>query len=118
VHEGPISLSPHLRPAGFAEGMIVSNEPGFYLPGHYGIRLENLLLVRPAAFEGPKAFLRFETLTLAPFDRQLIDTSLLTKAELDWVNHYHQRVLDEVGPKLAEDAATWLAASCAPLSQD
>jgi Xaa-Pro aminopeptidase len=118
VHEGPISLSPHLRPAGFAEGMIVSNEPGFYLPGHYGIRLENLLLVRQAAFEGPKTFLRFETLTLAPFDRQLIDTSLLTKAELDWVNHYHQRVLDEVGPKLAEDAATWLAASCAPLSQD
>jgi Xaa-Pro aminopeptidase len=117
VHEGPISLSPHLRSAGFAEGMIVSNEPGFYLPGHYGIRLENLLLVREAAFGGTKKFLYFETLTLAPFDRRLIDIDLLIQAERDWVNAYHARVFAEIGPNLPEAAQGWLAASCAPLGQ-
>jgi Xaa-Pro aminopeptidase len=117
VHEGPISLSPHLRPAGFAEGMIVSNEPGFYLPGQYGIRLENLLLVREAGFGGPKKFLCFETLTLAPFDRHLIDKALLTEAELSWINAYHARVLAEIGPNLPDEAQRWLGASCAPLRQ-
>ncbi len=67
VHEGPVSLSRLARPVPIAEGMLLSNEPGFYLPGHYGIRLENLILVQPADFpDSPKPFFRFETLTLAP----------------------------------------------------
>ncbi|HEY0419689.1 MAG TPA: M24 family metallopeptidase, partial [Acetobacteraceae bacterium] len=78
VHEGPVSLSRAARPVPLAAGMILSNEPGFYLPGAYGIRLENLLLVRPAEFAGSRPFLCFETLTLAPFDRRLIDPAMLT----------------------------------------
>ena len=115
VHEGPISLSPYLRPATLASGMILSNEPGFYLPGHYGIRLENLLLVQPAELEGTKPFLQFETLTLAPFDRRLIEPGLLTTGERAWVDAYHARVLEEIGPKLETEAANWLARSCAPI---
>jgi Xaa-Pro aminopeptidase len=74
VHEGPVSLSRLAAPVPIAVGMVLSNEPGYYLPQQYGIRLENLLLVQPAALMGAgKPFLRFETLTLAPFDRRLIE---------------------------------------------
>jgi Xaa-Pro aminopeptidase len=116
VHEGPISISPHLRPAVLAEGMIVSNEPGYYLPGSHGIRIENLLLVRPADANTGKPFLRFEDLTLAPYDRTLIDTTLLRPDELDWINAYQARVLHEVRPNLAGEAATWLDQACALLN--
>ena len=115
VHEGPVSISPHLRPATLAEGMIVSNEPGYYRVGHYGIRLENLLLVQKANFESEKPFFAFETLTLAPFERRLIETNLLTTQERDWIDRYHARVLEEVGPNLPEDALHWLQRACAPL---
>jgi Xaa-Pro aminopeptidase len=115
VHEGPISISPYLRPAVLAEGMIVSNEPGFYLPGHYGIRLENMELVREADLGTGKPFYRFETLTLAPFDRTLIDVGLLRPDEVAWVDDYHARVLREIGPALPADAAGWLKQACARL---
>jgi Xaa-Pro aminopeptidase len=115
VHEGPISLSPHLRPAPLEAGMILSNEPGFYLPGAYGIRLENLVLVAPASTESEKPFLCFETLTLAPFERRLIEPGLLTTQERAWIDTYHARVLEAVGPGLEPDAASWLARACAPL---
>jgi Xaa-Pro aminopeptidase len=117
VHEGPMSLSRTARPIPFKPGMLISNEPGYYLPGAYGIRLENLLLVQPAAPQpgGVKPFLEFETITLAPFDRALIEPALLTAAERDWLDGYHARVLAEVGPKLPADAQAWLAAACAPL---
>ena len=115
VHEGPVSISPHLRPATLAEGMIVSNEPGYYRVGHYGIRLENLLLVQKANVESEKPFFAFETLTLAPFERRLIETNLLTTQERDWIDRYHARVLEEVGPNLPEDALHWLQRACAPL---
>ena len=115
VHEGPVSISPHLRPAVIAEGMILSNEPGYYLPGEYGIRIENLVLVVPADVPSGRPFLRFETLTLAPIDRSLIDPALLLPSELEWLNAYHARVLREVGPKLPADVATWLEQACAPL---
>lgn len=116
VHEGPVSLSRLARPVPIAEGMILSNEPGFYLPGGYGIRLENLLLVEKAEIAGAgKPFLKFETLTLAPFDTRLIEVGLLTAAEREWLNAYHARVVKEVGPKL--DAATrgWLEGACAAI---
>jgi len=116
VHEGPVSISRLARPVPIAAGMILSNEPGYYLPGHYGIRLENLLLVQPADLPGAtKPFLRFETLTLAPFDRQLLDIDLLDAAERDWLNAYHARVLAEVGPHLDQAARSWLSAACAAI---
>ena len=113
VHEGPVGISRLARPVPIGAGMILSNEPGYYLPGQYGIRLENLLLVQPAEIEGAaKPFLRFETITLAPFDRALIDTSLLDPWELDWLNNYHKRVLREVGPKLEPAVRGWLNTAC------
>jgi Xaa-Pro aminopeptidase len=116
VHEGPVSLSRLARPVPIESGMILSNEPGYYLPGAHGIRLENLLLVQEAKLPtASKPFLGFETLTLAPFDLRLIDAALLDTAERAWLDAYHQRVLREIGPRL--DAATrqWLEQACAPL---
>ena len=118
VHEGPVSLSRLAKPVPIASGMILSNEPGLYVPGAYGIRLENLLLVQPADLPGAaKPFLRFETLTLAPFDRRLIDPALLDAAERAWLDAYHARVAAEVGPGLDAAARLWLDAACLPLER-
>jgi Xaa-Pro aminopeptidase len=117
VHEGPASISPYLRPATLAEGMVMSNEPGFYLNGAYGIRLENLVLVQRADVAGPKPFFRFETLTLAPFDRTLIDPDLLTAEEIRWLDAYHARVLGEVGPEVPAEVQSWLAEACSPIRE-
>jgi Xaa-Pro aminopeptidase len=117
VHEGPVSISRLARPVPIDAGMILSNEPGFYLPGHYGIRLENLLLVQPAELPGAsKPFLRFETLTLAPFDRRLLNPALMTKQERDWLDTYHARVLEAVGPALGDTERAWLTEACAKLA--
>jgi Xaa-Pro aminopeptidase len=117
VHEGPAGISRAARPVPIEAGMILSDEPGFYLPGAYGIRLENLLLVQEAALpDAKKPFLRFETLTLAPFDRALLDASLLSPDERAWLDAYHARVLREVGPSLTADVRAWLAQACAPLA--
>jgi Xaa-Pro aminopeptidase len=96
--------------------MILSNEPGFYAAGEYGVRLENLLLVVPSAVPGAaRPFLEFETLTLAPFARALIDPALLDAAERAWLDAYHARVLAEVAPLVEPGVAAWLAEACAPL---
>ena len=119
VHEGPASLSRAGRMVPLAPGMILSNEPGFYQQGAYGIRLENLLLVRSAEKPGAsKPFLEFETLTLAPFDLRLIDPAMLDPSERDWLNAYHARVLAEVGPHLEDEARMWLENACRPLACD
>ncbi len=112
-----MSFSRNSRPIPFKPGMLLSNEPGYYLPGSYGIRLENLLITRPAEPRpnGVKPFLEFETITLAPFDRALIEPALLTEAERAWLDAYHARVLAEVGPELPGPAAAWLATACAPI---
>ncbi len=113
VHEGPVSLSRLARPIAIEEGMVLSDEPGYYLPDHYGIRLENLLLVREAELpEAKKPFLRFETLTLAPFDTRLLDPDLLDPGDKAWLNAYHRRVLETVGPSLPADTRAWLAQAC------
>jgi Xaa-Pro aminopeptidase len=118
VHEGPVSLSRLARPVPIEPGMILSNEPGYYLPASHGIRLENLLLVQPADLTGAnKPFLRFETVTLAPFDRRLIDPAMLTADELTWLNEYHARVLHEVGPHLDAATAGWLEQACAVIER-
>jgi Xaa-Pro aminopeptidase len=116
VHEGPtrISKAGHsvLEP-----GMIVSNEPGFYKQGAYGIRIENLIMVQEAqpVNGGDRAMLGFETLTLAPIDRRLIEAALLSDEERQWLNTYHARVLKEVGDHLGGDELAWLKKACAPL---
>ena len=129
VHEGPASLSRAGRMVPLAPGMILSDEPGYYRAGAYGIRLENLLLVQRAGAPGgplgasepqgaaprgaSKPFLRFETLTLAPFDRRLIEAGMLSVQERAWVDAYHARVAAEVG--VDGDAAAWLARECRAL---
>ncbi len=116
VHEGPQSISKNGMQA-FEPGMIVSNEPGFYKEGAYGIRLETLLLVTPPAKipGGSREMLGFETLTLAPFDRRLIVADMLDAAEHAWLDAYHARVLKVIGPKLKGEDKRWLEAATKPL---
>ncbi|WP_188768140.1 aminopeptidase P family protein [Novosphingobium endophyticum] len=121
VHEGPQRIAKSAGGQAGADqalipGMIVSNEPGYYKAGEYGIRIENLVLVEPRKIEGAEGeFHGFETLTLVPIERRLVDTRLLTPAETDWWNAYHARVLDMIGPQLEGEARDWLEAQCAPL---
>lgn len=117
VHEGPQRISKAWNPIALAPGMIISNEPGYYRPGAYGIRLETLVMVTPPE-KGPdgKPFLSFETLTLAPFDRRLIDVTLLGAEDIAALDAYHARVLAHVRPLLTADAAAWLEKACAPLA--
>ncbi len=116
VHEGPASISRAAKPVALAEGMILSDEPGYYLPGAYGIRMENLLLVQKAPFEAaPKCFLCFETLTLVPFDRALIEPGLLPREALDWLNAYHAHLRATLAPHLSPKALSWLKAATAPI---
>lgn len=122
VHEGPQRISPvGSSQAGGDEplkaGMILSNEPGYYKTGEYGIRIENLVLTE--ALDPPpgaeKPLLGFATLTFAPIDRALVETGMLTPKERDWLNAYHAEVLRIVGPQLEGEAGVWLEAACAPL---
>lgn len=120
VHEGPAGISRHAEPIPLEPGMILSNEPGFYLPGAYGIRCENLLLVcltePPSARDAAgKRFLCFETITLAPFARRLIRPDLLSPEALAWLNSYHARVRAAVGPALSPAERAWLETEAAPL---
>ena len=123
VHEGPqrIATMAGGQPGGdepLAAGMIVSNEPGYYKTGEYGIRIENLVLVVPRDVPGAeKPMLGFEPLTLAPIDRNLIDASMLSPGERAWVDAYHARVVAEVGPLLDEAGRDWLATRTAPLDR-
>ncbi len=123
VHEGPQRISKTGGQVPLQPGMIISNEPGYYKQGEYGIRIENLVLVRAEddedgddvgrdtrsddAADGVR-MLGFETLTLAPIDLNLIDNSLLTKDEAKWLNDYHTRVFDTIGPRLKETDRDWL----------
>ena len=110
VHEGPHRISKMPNSVALQPGMIVSNEPGYYKTGAYGIRIENLVAVREAAIEGAdRRYYEFETLTLAPIDLACIETSLLTEPERAWLNAYHQRVRDAVGPDVDEATRAWLA---------
>ncbi len=118
VHEGPQRISKSGPSAAFAAGMIVSNEPGFYKAGEYGIRSENLVLVvaRPKPKHGERDLFGFETLTLAPFDRRLIEPDLLTAEEIAWLDAYHARVRDQLTPLLDTPTAAWLQAATQPLA--
>jgi Xaa-Pro aminopeptidase len=121
VHEGPQRLSRRSGEVELEPGMILSNEPGYYSTGHFGIRIENLIAVTEPSVPdgGERPMLGFETLTLAPIDRRLIDPALLGPEDTAWLDAYHARVLAEIGPELdpVRDAAAlnWLERQCAPL---
>ncbi|MBX3570208.1 MAG: aminopeptidase P family protein [Rhizobiaceae bacterium] len=116
VHEGPQRIA-RTGTQPLLAGMILSNEPGYYKEGQYGIRLENLVVVSPelAVENGDIAMHAFETLTLAPFDKRLIQHELLSRDELHWLDTYHARVLAEIGPMLDGEALAWLENAAAPL---
>ena len=96
--------------------MILSNEPGYYKTGEYGIRIENLVLVERRDVPGAeREMLGFETLTFAPIDRNAIAVDILTAEERAWVDAYHANVIEIVGPQLDSDALLWLEQACAPL---
>jgi Xaa-Pro aminopeptidase len=121
VHEGPQRISPagSSQSGGdepLAEGMIISNEPGYYKTGEYGIRIENLVLVVPREIGGAeKEMLGFETLTFAPIDRRLIDVEMLEPEEITWLNCYHAHVLAKIGPTVSGADLDWLRQACAPI---
>ncbi len=118
VHEGPQRISKLPNFVALQPGMIVSNEPGYYKEGAYGIRIENLQFVTEAAMVpgGERPMLGFETLTLAPMDRRLIVVEMLTAAERAQMDAYHARVLKVIGPRLEQaDVRAWLEGACAPL---
>jgi Xaa-Pro aminopeptidase len=109
VHEGPQRISKIGNKVALKPGMIVSNEPGYYKAGAYGIRIENLVCVIALDIEGAeKPMLGFETLTRAPIDLALVDTALLTPEETEWLNAYHGRVRETLAPMLDEDTSAWL----------
>lgn len=115
VHEGPQRLhwrfTPGSAPCALQAGMVISNEPGYYQAGAFGIRHENLLLVRPSCETEYGAFLRFENLTMVPFDRDAIDPALLTAEERAALNRYHRAVWETISPHLAGDERAWLKAA-------
>ena len=123
VHEGPQRIAAPNYPGGASleplrAGMMLSNEPGYYKAGEYGIRIENLVLIEPREIAGAdpdRAMLGFETLTWAPIERSLIDAGLLTADERVWVDAYHAQVLVKLSPALDADTRIWLEAKCAPL---
>lgn len=121
VHEGPQRIAKAAGgQAGTGEplkaGMILSNEPGYYKTGEFGIRIENLVVVEPREIpDAEHQMLGFDTLTFAPLERNLIDAHMLTEAERHWVNAYHAKVMDVLGPELEADDRAWLANECRPL---
>ncbi|MGH6705811.1 MAG: aminopeptidase P family protein [Sphingomicrobium sp.] len=123
VHEGPQRISPvGSSQSGGDEplqtGMILSNEPGYYKAGEYGIRIENLVLVVDKQVAGAdKEMLGFDTLTFVPIEPALIDVSMLSDMELSWLNDYHAEVLAKIGPQLSGEDKIWLERQCAPLSR-
>ena len=98
--------------------MILSNEPGYYRTGEFGIRTENLLVVRqapPLAGADAREMLSFETLTFVPIDRRLIDVDMLSAGQLAWINAYHAEVLEKIAPRVGRKARRWLALAAAPI---
>lgn len=120
VHEGPhnISFRPSSNETALKPGMTITDEPGYYEDGQFGIRIENVLLVREARTEhnfGGTGYLTFENITMVPIQKKLIDLALMTKDEVDWINTYHAEVWSKVGPLLEGPALDWLRRETSPL---
>jgi Xaa-Pro aminopeptidase len=118
VHEGPARIS-KLGTVALRRGMILSNEPGYYKTAAYGIRIENLVLViaAPEPVGAEKPLNAFETLTLAPIDRRLIDPGMLTSKECAWLDSYHERVHEIIGPLVDPPARKWLERATQPIGR-
>lgn len=116
VHEGPQDIRQNLNPEPLTPGMIVSDEPGIYREGMHGVRHENLLLCVELEANEFGRWLGFEPLTLCPFDTSALDLSLLDRAELEWLDAYHQKVFETLGPLLPDDLARWLQQKCRKIS--
>jgi len=118
VHEGPARIS-KLGNVPLKRGMILSNEPGYYKAGSFGIRIENLILVvaAPEIAGAEKTMDAFETITLAPIDRRLIDVNLMTSEEIAWLDSYHARVAETIAPLVDKDTEAWLRDATRPLAQ-
>ena len=112
VHEGPHQIRMEYKPAPMVAGMTVTDEPGIYLEGKFGVRTENTLLVVPYKETPFGTFLQFEPLTLCPIDKSAIDISLMTEEEIGWLDEYHQMVYDRLSPYLDEEEREWLAVQC------
>jgi Xaa-Pro aminopeptidase len=115
VHEGPMSIRPEYNPEPIREGQIITDEPGLYREGEYGVRTENVLVCKYECQSDFGHFLSFDTLTLCPIDRKLINRQLLNDDELIWLNTYHARVLKELEYGLNDEALKWLKTQCAPI---
>ncbi len=114
-HEGPQSIRTDNNPTRLEPGMVISDEPGVYITGEYGIRHENLVTVREVETNEFGRFLGFEVLTLFPFDTTALDRTLLTADEIGWLNNYHQTVYERLSPRLAADEKAWLREKTLPL---
>lgn len=117
VHEGPQRIAKYGSDIALEPGMLLSNEPGYYKAGEYGIRIENLIYVTAIDDAGERPMLGFETLTLAPIDQRLIDISLLTDDELGWLNRYHAKVRSSLVGRLPDDVMHWLETATKPLQR-
>lgn len=117
VHEGPQSIRMEENPVTLHAGMVMSNEPGVYLTDKYGIRSENMILIKPAFTTEFGNFLKFETITLFPLDLKLFDTSIMSDDEISWVNEYHKVVYDRLSPVATDKEKEWLRIRTEPLSR-
>ena len=115
VHEGPHQIRMEWRPAPLQAGMTVTNEPGIYLEGKFGVRIENTLLIVPAESTAFGDFLKFETLTLAPIDTAPIVLEMLSTEEREWLNNYHRRVYESLSPYLEGNEKEWLRKATLPI---
>ena len=115
VHEGPHQIRMEWKPAPLVAGMTVTDEPGIYLAGKFGVRIENTLLITFYNETEFGKFLQFEPLTLCPIDKKPIIKEMMLSEEIVWLNQYHQRVLDVLSPRLDDDEIEWLQEACAPL---
>ena len=115
VHEGPHQLRMEWKPAPFVAGMTVTDEPGVYLEGKFGVRIENTLLVIPYKETEFGQFLQFESLTLCPIDKTPIIKEMLLQEEINWLNEYHQQVFDTLSPHLNDEEKAWLKEACAKI---
>ena len=115
VHEGPHQFRMEWKPAPLVAGMTITDEPGIYLEGKFGVRIENTLLMIPYRETAFGKFLQFESLTLCPIDKTPIVRSMLLPEEIDWLNAYHQHVFDTLSPHLDADETVWLREACAPI---
>ena len=116
VHEGPHQFRMEWKPAPLVAGMTITDEPGVYLAGKFGVRIENTLLVVPYKETEFGKFLQFESLTLCPIDKSPILIEMMAQEEIGWLNAYHQHVFDTLSPHLSSDDIEWLRTACAPLS--